>query len=579
MSVAAPTTWAAGGGVPSGDTQNVSPAITSTPFKAALQKIYSTIPRASTSRIGEPTVEAFRTWALANGTIEPDTDLGRFGSLVSFDEFAKFILGPKNNPIKPVDWSKKDLTKPLQDYFISSSHNTYLTGHQLYGESTVEGYVNTLRRGCRCIEIDVWDGDDGEPSVFHGYTLTKEITFKEVVKAIGKHAFRPEEGIIGPVIISLECHAGISQQKKCVEIMAKYWGDMLVHKPIFEGEKEIEDVKKLPSPLELQGKILVKSKYRAADPVTTTVADTVVPQVEDDTSSSSDSELEEEARKANKKKPKKHKVIRDLAKLGVYCSAHHFQGFHHESAKIPNHVYSFSERSYLPHVDPSPLPAYIHNINHLTRIYPFGLRFSSNNADPTPYWRLGCQLVALNWQKIDDGMMLNEALFSGEGGYVLKPETYRLPLAVNSLPSNQTFDLSIEVIACQNIPLPRGDSKEKGFKPYFKFELHVDTVPAMQDRPKKQLKAKTKSRRTCNPEEYNETITFQGIKAAVCPNGDLGFLRCRIFDEEFGKDSLAGWFAVRFSRLKQGYGAFRVIDTEGVETKGLVLCNVQYRIY
>lgn len=104
----------------------------------------------------------------------------------------------------------------------------------------------------------MWDGDDGEPSVFHGYTLTKEITFKEVVKAIGKHAFRPEEGIIGPVIISLECHAGISQQKKCVEIMAKYWGDMLISVPIFEGEKEIEDVQRLPSPLELQGKILVK---------------------------------------------------------------------------------------------------------------------------------------------------------------------------------------------------------------------------------------------------------------------------------------------------------------------------------
>jgi hypothetical protein len=36
----------------------------------------------------------------------------------------------------------QDLDHALGEYFISSSHNTYLTGHQLYGKANVDGYKN-----------------------------------------------------------------------------------------------------------------------------------------------------------------------------------------------------------------------------------------------------------------------------------------------------------------------------------------------------------------------------------------------------------------------------------------------------
>lgn len=242
----------AGGGVPSGHT--VSPrTVKPGAFQNALKKVYDGIG-------SNPSASDFVAWLKKTETADvTESDIPVTNGVVTFEDFGKFMLGHHGSAMTPVDWRKQDLTRPLNEYFISSSHNTYLTGHQLYGESTVDGYVDVLRRGCRCIEIDVWDGDDGEPEVFHGYTLTKEITFKEVIKAIGKEAFRPDEGIIGPVIISLECHAGYEQQKRCVEIMKDVLGDKLVVGPLDGSDLEdIKHVNKLPSPLELQGKVLVK---------------------------------------------------------------------------------------------------------------------------------------------------------------------------------------------------------------------------------------------------------------------------------------------------------------------------------
>ncbi|KAI5808255.1 PLC-like phosphodiesterase [Peziza echinospora] len=482
----------------------------------------------------------------------------------------EYLCRASSTAIRIPDAAKRDASHPLTSYFISSSHNTYLVGHQLYGDSTAQGYINVLRRGCRCIEIDVWDGDDGEPQVFHGYTLTKEISFKAVCKAIRDHAFwaeADERGVAGevadgPVIISLECHAGHAQQLRMVEIMKKVWAGLLVEAP-FCGAATVHDVTAVPPLALLRGRILVKTKYLPRD-AAAEAAPAVDQQQQDVSDSGSDSELEELSRQNNTKKPPRAKLSRDLAALAIYCGSSTFPGsFTHPAALRPTHVFSFSEKVFKSHAATMEAQIIEHNKQHFMRVYPFGLRFSSSNADPTLFWRRGVQLVALNWQKFDEGMMLNEAMFSGEGGYVLKPAHIR-PGYTGPPPRERKLDLSIEVIAAQNLPLPDEDDRPEKFEPYVKVEVYLGNPAIEKGEEVKGRTRKAGNRGTDAAWEY--TVKFKGVPGVVEGAEMLGFVRFKVNDEEFGKDDLAAWACVRLDRLRQGYRFVRLLDTKGRRT-------------
>ncbi|XP_027450283.1 1-phosphatidylinositol 4,5-bisphosphate phosphodiesterase zeta-1 isoform X5 [Zalophus californianus] len=109
---------------------------------------------------------------------------------MSFEGFIRYMGSPECQILK-TDCGKvyQDMNHPLNDYFISSSHNTYLVSDQLLGPSDLWGYVSALVKGCRCLEIDCWDGSRNEPVVYHGYTLTSKLLFKTVIQSIQKYAF------------------------------------------------------------------------------------------------------------------------------------------------------------------------------------------------------------------------------------------------------------------------------------------------------------------------------------------------------------------------------------------------------
>ncbi|XP_047138767.1 1-phosphatidylinositol 4,5-bisphosphate phosphodiesterase beta-4 isoform X1 [Hydra vulgaris] len=382
-------------------------------------------------------------------TYEPNKAFADKG-YISIDGLTKFLMSSDANILLPGKLQiHQDLTFPVAHYFINSSHNTYLQGHQLTGKSSVEIYRQVLLAGCRCIELDCWDGrtEEQEPVITHGMTLCTEVPFKDVIEAIKESAFKTSEY---PVILSFENHCSAKQQKKMASYCLQIFGDLLLNKeleecPLLPGVP-------LPSPKMLKRKILIKNKKRDIKvPVSETKNSNLFAQSIDLNISGvmleisnmedipEDGELKEVVPKSEEEETPEVEAQQELSELVNYFQPVHFRGFERaEKVKRYYEMSSFSENAAMNLLKEQPVEFVNYNKFQASRIYPKGSRVSSDNYIPQLFWNAGCQLVALNFQTLDVPMQLNLGKFeiNGRCGYLLKPEHMRR--------HDRTFDPFVE---------------------------------------------------------------------------------------------------------------------------------------
>lgn len=79
--------------------------------------------------------------------------MGNFINFLFAAGFTNYMRSPAADIFNPDHYSmNQDMNQPLCNYFIASSHNTYLTGDQLMSQSRVDMYAWVLQAGCRCVE-------------------------------------------------------------------------------------------------------------------------------------------------------------------------------------------------------------------------------------------------------------------------------------------------------------------------------------------------------------------------------------------------------------------------------------------
>ncbi|KAI6855156.1 hypothetical protein KC323_g8471 [Hortaea werneckii] len=477
-----------------------------------------------------------------------------------------------------------DRSHPLPEYFISSSHNTYLLAHQLYGESSTEAYATALRTGSRCVEIDAWDGKDSldEPKVTHGYTLASNISFRSVCETIldivDEESAATSAGSgsePAPILISLENHCGPHGQKRLAEIMRETWQHRLVSEPVRqEGTAEQEGSGQHVKLSELGNKIAVIVEYH-------------IPDEKEDSSSSSESEDDDDEHRQMKKQKKEtpaSPIIPELAELGVYAQSVKPSDHSWLSGELKNgphhHLINVSESGLKALLPKSAAEIARHNAQHLMRVYPKGTRISSKNLMPVPVWGVGAQVTALNFQTFDASMQLNEALFSGSAGYVLKPSALRSGGNGDLSSTSRRRKLTLHVAGATSIPLPADRDEAKEIKPYVTSTL-LQPSDLSGDPPKRKTSGYKQHKlgflhKGENPSAldplWNEKLEWEDYE-----DNELTFLRILIkSDDSFAANPVLAVAAVRLTYVTPGWSFIRMLDLKGRETHCSVLVRFEF---
>uniref|UniRef100_A0A8C5B0S7 1-phosphatidylinositol 4,5-bisphosphate phosphodiesterase n=1 Tax=Gadus morhua TaxID=8049 RepID=A0A8C5B0S7_GADMO len=534
---------------------------------------------------------------------------------ISLDGFCRYLMSDENAPVF-LDRLElyQDMDQSLAHYFISSSHNTYLTGRQFGGKSSVEMYRQVLLSGCRCVELDCWDGkgEDQEPIITHGKAMCTDILFKDVIQAIRDTAFVTSEY---PVILSFENHCSKPQQYKMAKYCEETFGELLLRLPL-EGFP-IEAGRPLPSPNDLKRKILIKNKRLKPEVEQKQLesfkkhmdaGETNIPAIilgeenEEDvenglyiclsaicvlgspylTSNSNFvcvcacvcvcvSEDSEEALIAQ------YTYVGATTNIHPYLSAMvnyaqpvKFQSFDSaEERNIHHNMSSFNESVGLGYLKTNAIEFVNYNKRQMSRIYPKGGRVDSSNYMPQIFWNAGCQMVSLNFQTPDLAMQLNQGKFeyNGSCGYLQKPDFMRRsdrmfdPFSETPVDGVIAAHCSVQVFSGQFL----SDKKIGTYVEVDMYGLPTDTI-------RKEFRTRMVMNNGLNPFYNEEPFVFRKV---ILP--DLAVLRFAVYDDN---NKLIGQRILPLDGLQAGYRHVS-LRNEGNKPLSLptIFCQIILRTY
>uniref|UniRef100_A0A673WVS0 1-phosphatidylinositol 4,5-bisphosphate phosphodiesterase n=1 Tax=Salmo trutta TaxID=8032 RepID=A0A673WVS0_SALTR len=534
---------------------------------------------------------------------ERDPDLKKKGRMSS-DGFCRYLMSDENAPVF-LDCLElyQDMEQPLAHYFIASSHNTYLTGRQFGGKSSVEMYRQVLLSGCRCVELDCWDGkgEDQEPIITHGKAMCTDILFKDVISAIRETAFVTSEY---PVILSFENHCSKPQQYKMARYCEEIFGDYLLRHPL-EGYT-VEAGRPLPSPIDLKLKILIKNKRLKPEVEqkqlesfkkhmeageTNTPAILLGAETEEDVENgervcvcvrgfffsflfwcvTGETTDDEEALIAS------YTYVGATTNIHPYLSAMvnyaqpvKFQSFDvAEERNIHHNMSSFNESVGLGYLKSNAIEFVNYNKRQMSRIYPKGGRVDSSNYMPQIFWNAGCQMVSLNYQTPDLAMQLNQGKYeyNGSCGYLLKPDFMRRsdrmfdPFSETPVDGVIAATCSVQVFSGQFL----SDKKIGTYVEVDMYGLPTDTI-------RKEFRTRMVMNNGLNPAYNEEPFVFRKV---ILP--DLAVLRLAVYDDN---NKLIGQRILPLEGLQAGYRHIS-LRNEGNKPLSLptIFCNIVLKTY
>ncbi|XP_054260942.1 1-phosphatidylinositol 4,5-bisphosphate phosphodiesterase isoform X2 [Macrosteles quadrilineatus] len=507
------------------------------------------------------------------------------------DGLIRYLMSDENAPVF-LDRLEfyMDMDQPLAHYYINSSHNTYLSGRQFGGKSSVEMYRQVLLAGCRCVELDCWDGkgEDEEPIITHGKAMCTDILFKDVIYALRDTAFVTTDY---PIILSFENHCCKSQQYKLAKYCDEILGDLLLKEPL--PEWPLEPGAPLPPPSALKRKIMIKNKrlkpevekqelelfrqgqFVIEDEEKEDATAPVDPNKKLEELAAAEAQAVPEAAGDAPPVPIQYtgsttNVHPWLSSMVNYAQPIKFQGFDiAENKNIHHNMSSFAETTGLGYLKSQAIEFVNYNKRQMSRIYPKGTRADSSNYMPQVFWNAGCQMVSLNFQTSDLPMQLNQGKFeyNGNCGYLLKPDFMRRadrsfdPFAESPVDGVIAAQCAVQVIAGQFL----SDKKVGTYVEVDMYGLPTDTI-------RKEFRTRMVPSNGLNPVYNEEPFLFRKV---VLP--DLAVLRFGVYDEN-GK--LLGQRILPLDGLQAGYRHISLrTEANFPMSLPMLFCNVELKIY